>query len=301
MSWKTVIVENADKVSLFLDSLVVTKNEIPRQFPISDLNCVIFQDYRAIVTTQILNKLAINSVMVIFCDVDLMPTSVLNPIDAHHLQFKIIKEQINWKIETKRELWAKIVKQKIESQLEILEENNKSAIKVEMLRGYIKEVQPGDVSNREGHAAKVYFNELFGNEFARSQDNIINAALNFGYTVIRSAFSRTIVSKGLHPSISLFHSNQYDAFALADDLMEPFRPVIDDFVYKNYQEWEYFGREQKQALVNLLNVQINFDGKDVFLTSAINRYVDNVINYMESGEMDYLVFPYLEHIQYYEL
>jgi len=75
--------------------LVVTKNEIPRQFPISDLNCVIFQDYRSIVTTQILNKLAINSVMVIFCDVDLMPTSVLNPIDAHHLQFKIIKEQIN--------------------------------------------------------------------------------------------------------------------------------------------------------------------------------------------------------------
>jgi CRISPR-associated protein Cas1 len=103
-----------------------------------------------------------------------------------------------------------------------------------MLYKYVGEIRDGDVTNREGHAAKIYFNELFGKNFTRDDETIINFALNYGYSILRSAISRSIVSKGLHPSISIFHHSIYDAFALSDDLMEPFRPIIDDFVFKNY-------------------------------------------------------------------
>ena len=302
MSWKTIIINEAEKVSLFLDSLVVTKDDYPIKFLIADLNCIIFEDPKAVITIKIANKLAINGVLVVFCDQNYMPTSILNPFDGHFMQLKIINNQLNWTIEQRRILWQRIVKQKINNQIDVLKLNEKSQEKIKLLYKFTDEIELADTTNREGHAAKVYFNELFGKEFVRTdEDSIINAALNYGYSIIRSAVSRSLVGKGLHPSISIFHKNQYDSFALADDLMEPFRPLVDDYVYKNYQNWEYFGKNEKINIINLLNCQILFDDKVTFLTNAIDKFIDGVIDFMDEGApITNLLFPYVERINYYE-
>jgi CRISPR-associated protein Cas1 len=187
------------------------------------------------------------------------------------------------------------------NQIDVLKINCRSQEKIKKIYQYIDEIHDGDVSNREGHAAKVYFNELFGKDFTRDDDCLTNSALNYGYTVIRSAMSRTVVSKGLHPSISLFHHNMYDAYALADDLMEPFRPIVDNFVISNIKDWDYFGRDQKLALINLLNTIISFNGKEQYLTNAMSMYVDSIITSFQKNNVNLINFPYADILKYYEL
>jgi CRISPR-associated protein Cas1 len=183
-----------------------------------------------------LGELAKNNIIIIICDEHLMPTSYIYPVKSRFNQLEIINKQLTWSRNFKIKMWEQIIKQKINNQIDILKINQGSQEKIKLLYGYIREIHDGDVSNREGHAAKVYFKELFGHSFTREEDNLTNAALNYGYSIIRSAVSRSIVAKGLHPSIALFHHNMYDAFALADDLMEPFRPVVDNFVVKNVNQ-----------------------------------------------------------------
>ncbi|PPE05667.1 type II CRISPR-associated endonuclease Cas1 [Mesoplasma corruscae] len=302
MSWKTLIIRDSDKLSLFLDNIVISQKGISTKFLISDINSIIIEDYKTLLTTKIISKLVENNVMIIICNESNEPSVLMQSIKGHYIQQKRIRDQINWNYLDKRVLWTLIVKQKIENQIDILKINRKNQSKIIKLYEYIQQIQEGDLTNREGHAAKVYFNELFGRDFNREQNSLINSALNYGYTILRAAFSRSIVAKGLHPSISLFHSNRYDYFALSDDLMEPFRPIIDDYVYNNHIKWDYFGKNQKMELINILNSQVLFDNKMLYVHNAINVYIEKIINYMETLNVDEIVFPLITTQPiYYEL
>ncbi|AKX34258.1 CRISPR-associated protein Cas1 [Spiroplasma litorale] len=301
MSWKTIIIKNGERVSLFLNNIIVENSNIKYQIPIDDINVILFENYKTIITTRTINKLAEKKILTIICDVDLKPISIIQPIEANHMQLKIINNQINWKKEDKLNLWTKIVKQKIEAQIDVLKLNYKNLSKINLLYNYIEELKYSDSTNREGHAAKVYFKELFGKEFTRGDENHINAALNFGYTILRHAFARTISAKGLHPTIALFHHNMYNAFALADDLMEPFRPIVDNFVFNNVMQLDYFTRSIKLELINLLNSKILLDGVKVYLTNAIDKYVDMIINYFDTKNLETVQYPIASSVEYYEL
>ncbi|AOG60898.1 CRISPR-associated protein Cas1 [Spiroplasma helicoides] len=301
MSWKTIIIKDGEKVSLFLNNLVVESLQTKYHIPLDDINAILFENYKTVITNRIMNKLSEKKVLAIICDTNLKPVSLIQPIDAHHLQLKIINNQLNWKKEDKLYLWTQIVKQKIEAQIDILKLNFKNMSKIQLLYKYIDELQYRDSTNREGHAAKVYFKELFGNKFTRDQDNHINIALNFGYTIVRTAFIRAIISKGLHPSIALFHHNMYNAFALADDLMEPFRPIVDNFVYKYVMQIDYFSRNHKLQIINILNCKVIYDNKKIFLTDAITKYVEMVIEYFENKNTLNIEYPISSSVEYYEL
>jgi len=301
MGWKTLVVKNSEKISLFLNNILIHQRETNYRIYIGDIDCILFEDYKTVLTTRMLGELSKNNIIVIICDEQLMPVSYVYPIKAKFNQLEIINQQLKWDRQFKIKMWEEIIKQKINNQIDILKINHCSQEKIKKLYGYIAELHDGDVSNREGHAAKVYFKELFGHGFTREQDGLTNSALNYGYTVIRSAVSRSIVAKGLHPSIALFHHNMYDAFALADDLMEPFRPLVDNFVFQNVNNWQVFGREQKIALINLLNSVISFEGKEQYLANAINMYVDSIITSFTEQSIHLIHFPYTDVLKYYEL
>jgi len=301
MGWKTLIIKNSEKISLFLNNILIHQKETKYRVYIKDIDCIVFEDYKTLLTTKMLNELGLNNIIVIICDQQLMPSSYIFPFNAKFNQLEIINQQLLWDRNFKVKMWEEIIKQKLTNQIDVLKINCRSQEKIKKIYQYIDEIHDGDVSNREGHAAKVYFNELFGKDFTRDDDCLTNSALNYGYTVIRSAMSRTVVSKGLHPSISLFHHNMYDAYALADDLMEPFRPIVDNFVISNIKDWDYFGRDQKLALINLLNTIISFNGKEQYLTNAMSMYVDSIITSFQKNNVNLINFPYADILKYYEL
>lgn len=154
--------------------------------------------------------------------------------------------------------------------------------KIKLLDNYIKEVTPSDKTNREGLAAKVYFFELFGNDFKRFSQDVINAGLNYGYAILRSQISKSIISKGLNTMLGLFHKGPNNYFNLSDDLIEPFRPIIDIWVYQNLREEKIFKKEHKFELIKQTTKKVLYKNKKQTIFNAISMYVDDLINYFES-------------------
>ena len=161
-----------------------------------------------------------------------------------------------------------------------------------MLFQYMHEVEFGDVTNREGHAAKVYFNALFGKSFTRTEDNPVNAALNYGYSIILSIFNREIVSLGYITQIGLFHDNMFNQFNLASDLMEPFRPLVDQQVI--HMEFDSFEHEQKMQLVDILNQEVLIDGKVQYVNNAIKIYCKSVFDALNENDSALIRFYQFE-------
>ena len=161
-----------------------------------------------------------------------------------------------------------------------------------LLASYLREIVWNDETNREGHAAKVYFNALFGLDFTRTEDNFINAALNYGYSIILSAFTREVVANGYITQLGLFHDNMFNQFNLASDLMEPFRILVDREVteMKRLQ----FEHEEKMQLVNILNQEIQIDGKTQYVNNAIKIYCKSVFDALEEDDSSLIRFYGIE-------
>ena len=152
----------------------------------------------------------------------------------------------------------------------------------ELLYEYIKQVEYRDETNREGHAAKVYFNALFGKEFTRTIDCPINSALNYGYSIVLSLFTREIVANGYITQLGLFHNNMFNQFNLASDLMEPFRPLVDKLVYENM--FDKFEKDEKHQVVELLNQEVIVEGRREYIGNAVKLYVRSVFDALNDGD-----------------
>ena len=178
---------------------------------------------------------------------------------------------------------------KIKNQAKLLENIGNERYK--MLIEYMQDVELDDASNREGHSAKVYFNSLFGLDFTRDKVCDINMALDYGYTILLSAFNRTISSLGYINQLGIKHKNEYNFFNLGCDLMEPFRVLVDEFVYNNKER--VFDSEYKRDLVQLLNKNVQFCGKNMFLTNAINVFVNNSLRAVDENRItEYSFYEY---------
>jgi len=158
----------------------------------------------------------------------------------------------------------------------------------EMLQNYITEIEFGDVTNREGHAAKVYFNALFGRDFSRSTDCVINAALNYGYSIILSSFTREIALNGYITQIGLFHDNMFNQFNLASDLMEPFRTLVDRQVLD--MSPEIFEKEEKMELINVLNQEVVINNRREYVSNAVKIYTKSVFDALEENDVSLIRF-----------
>lgn len=285
MSWRTVVITQRAKLDLQMGYLVIRMDKITK-IHLSEINTVLIDSPAVSLTTSLLAELSRKKIKVIFCDEKRLPSSQLIPFYGSHDTSLKYKKQIQWTDEMKKFIWSEIVAEKIKQQAEFLDEKRREESK--LLWKYKSEVLPGDETNREGHAAKVYFNALFGMEFLRTQENTINAALNYGYSIILSMFAKEIVSQGYFTQLGIFHDNMFNELNLACDLMEPFRILVDRQVYKmNLQE---FGKEEKIELVDILNHSVYIDGNQEYVSKAIRIYSKSIFDALNENDVSQIRF-----------
>ena len=284
MGFRVVVVSKSAKLDLKIGHLIIRNPEVTK-IHISEIAVLILESTAVSVTSALLCELVRKKVKIIFCDEKRNPISEITPYYGSHDNSYKISMQLKWKEPVKQMVWTEIITQKIKKQRDVLLHFDKSDA-AEKLTKFLDEIEFYDTTNREGHAAKVYFNALFGKDFTRGSDNNINSALNYGYSLILSAFNREIVLAGYLTQLGLFHNNMYNFFNLSCDLMESFRPIIDFQV--NTMELKKFEKEEKLELVNLLNKEIFIDGKNQFLLNAIKIYVKSVFDVLNEEADTYI-------------
>lgn len=289
MSFRTVVITRQSKISYKNRFLVVKQENDEKYIHLSEIDTIIVDSISVSISAYLLKELADNKINIIFCDEKHNPFGEVVPYYSKHNTSKMIKEQIKWKVSNKDKIWAEIVKNKIMNQAVLLKKT-KSA-KYKLILSYIDEVVDGDKTNREGHAAKVYFNALFGNDFVRNSDDSINAALNYGYAILLSTINKEIVNNGYLTQLGIHHKNEFNEFNLTCDLMEPFRVVIDNFVY--YNQERKFDTEYKLDIINILNKTFKYQGKNYTLKDIIKMFVKNTLESINNSK-NYKEFIYYE-------
>ena len=289
MSWRTIVISKRAKLDLQLGYMVVRSEEVTK-IVLSEISTILIESTAVSLTTGLLAELSKRKIKVIFCDEKRNPSSELVSYYGSHDTSNKVRKQIAWKQNTKEAVWTEIVTEKIRKQKEILEILGKE--ESEILSSYIKEITWNDGTNREGHAAKVYFNALFGLDFTRTEDNYINAGLNYGYSIILSAFTREIVANGYITQLGLFHDNMFNQFNLASDLMEPFRVLIDQKVLQ--MKLIDFEHSEKMQLVDVLNQEVLIDGKNQYVNNAIKIYCKSVFDALNDDDSSLMRFYRIE-------
>lgn len=286
MSWRTVVITRQTKLEEKLNYLYVRDAESTTKIHLSEISVLMIESTAVSLTASLLCELSKRKIKVIFCDEKRNPQSELVSYnDGCDTSLKL-KKQIAWTEDFKKAVWTEIVREKILMQANLLYEMKKE--ECDMLYRYIDEICFGDSTNREGHAAKVYFNSLFGKDFTRQNDSPTNAALNYGYSLILSCFNREIIALGYTTKLGLFHDNMFNCFNLSSDLMEPFRPLVDREVCTMFGD--AFGKEEKAQLLGVLNQNVQFCGKSQTVANAIRLYCKCVTDALCENDLGKLRF-----------
>ena len=253
--------------------------------PLDQITAVIVHAHGVTWTNSLLVELADRGAMLVLCAANHQPRALLWPLEGHHGQGARMRAQWSAKAPMLKQAWKQVVCAKVQMQAATLAAFGQSPARLEQLS---RQIKSGDSSNIEAQAARHYWPLLMGADFRRNPDiPDINALLNYGYTVLRAATSRAIVAAGLHPTIGLHHSNRGNAFALADDLMEPFRPLV-DATARNIAHAE--GTEvtpgAKQALVRLIALDLPLGGVTSPLSTALGKLATSLALSFENGRLD---------------
>lgn len=289
MSFRTIVITNRCKLDLRMNYMEVRSDTVEKVL-LDDIDLLMIENPAVSLTGCLLESLVAKKIKVIFCDHRHNPYSELIPCHDSHDSSRKIKIQAAWSEEIKGAVWTLIVQDKIKKQSEHLSEWEYYT-EAEMLLKYIDEIEYRDATNREGHSAKVYFNKLFGMDFSRKKSCAVNAALDYGYSLILSTFNKEITANGYLTQCGLFHDNIYNPYNLSCDLMEPFRIIIDRKVKK--EGFQNFGTEEKHSMVDVLNEEVMIAGTKQYVPNAIKIYTKSVF--------DALCQENIERITFYEL
>lgn len=280
MSFRTVLITQKCKLSYKNDHLIV-RNEELTMVHLSEIENLIIDSTQVLLTTYLLNELVKRKIFVVFCDEARNPQCQLLSLYGSHNTSKKIKFQIAWENSIKQTVWTHIITEKINNQSQLLASSGKKESL--MLNNYSMAIELNDTTNREGHAAKVYFNSLFGKKFSRNNSSDINKALDYGYAIILSSFNKEIVSNGYLTQLGICHKNEFNQFNLSCDLMEPFRILVDKIVYVNKER--EFSTLYKHDLVAVLNETVKVEDKIQFVSNAIKIYVKSIFEALNTNEI----------------
>ena len=282
MSFRTIVISSHSKLEYSLNYLVFkTANEVKR-INISEIQTLIIESTAVSMTSSLLVELMKQKIKVIFCDEKKNPNSELIPYYGDSISYKRINEQINWNTEIKDKVWKAIIKEKINQQSIVLRKVDKGAAII--LESFSNEVENGDISNREGHAAKYYFNRVFGDGFIRNSEHVKNIYLNYGYSLLLSQINKYIVSKGYLTQLGIHHKNGNNQFNLSCDLIEPLRPIVDNKVL------QLKGEDFKKELIELLTQNVIIGGQNQTLTNAIGIYCNSIFSALNTGDLKQIKF-----------
>ena len=286
MSWRTVVIASRCKLDTKMGYMVIRGEETRRIF-LDEIALVMIENPAVSMTGCLLEALQKKKIRVIFCGSDRSPYAELAPYYGSADSAGKIRSQIRWTEAAKDSAWRQILANKIQQQADHLAErkHNREAV---LLESYIPQIEYQDGTNREGHAAKVYFNALFGMDFSRGQENARNAALNYGYGILLSAFNREITANGYLTQLGIHHDNAQNPYNLSSDIMEPFRVLVDREVAK--MEMTTFAKEEKHRLVNVLNQRVEIIRTEQTVLNAIRIYVRSVLTMLNAEGQDEIAF-----------
>ena len=265
-----MVIASGCKLDLKLGYMVIRGEEI-RKVHLSEISTLIIENTSVSMTAMLLCELTRKRIKVILCDEVHNPYGEIAPYYGSHDTTAKIRAQITWRREVKNEVWKRLIQKKISNQAEVVSSIDEN--RADMLRRFASEVESGDPTNREGHAAKVYFNTLFGMDFSRRSDDPVNGLLNYGYAILLSAINREISALGFITQIGIFHDNVDNRFNLGYDLIEPLRPMVDSMVREMAP---IMTTENKHGLARILNKTVMIDGRVQYLNNAIPIYVKSV-------------------------
>lgn len=297
MPYRNIVISSSVRISVKNDQLVIS-GEAEGSVPIEDIRVLMIESQSATISSYALSFLAQKGICVFLCDDKHLPCALLTPFAQYSRQKKQIELQFSQSKPKLKNMWSEIVISKILNQAKCLELCGVGEEGVKKLRSLTKRVLSGDSTNVEAYAASLYFTLLFGEVFSRKGEDDINSALNYGYAIIRGFICRTIAKYGYEPSIGIHHCSQLNNFNLADDIIEPFRPIVDLFVYRKCLGIP-FDRNIKLSLVSILNHNIIYKGQKQSVAYAIEQTIQSLgRNFMQ--EDDHLILPELIDLEIHE-
>lgn len=298
MGWRSVMISRPAKLRREHFSLAI-EQEQTAFVPFEDIAIIVLNHREILLTHPVLSACADYGIGLYATGDNHQPNGVFLPFLAHSRTTRLMRKQMDIPRPLAKQAWASIVRRKIENQAAVLRFCAKSG--VDRMDSYARRVRSGDTENLEGQAAAFYFTQLFGQGFYRAEERWVNAALDYGYAVLRGAIARGLVAHGMHPPIGLFHASEQNAFNLADDLIEPFRPLVDLHVAENpaFTEGD-LSPQDKAELVALLNVDVGMPQGKMSALSAIEYAVESLARLFEQGNSE-LELPGLIGLQAHRL
>ena len=297
MAFRNLFIESDVHISIKNEQLVILKEE-EYTFPLEDVNSICLDSLRTNISTYTLNKIVKHDIILYICNDKHIPNGILIGINNYSRKLRNLKRQLDMPKPVLKRMWQSIVKQKIENQAKVLKElgYDDGYVELDKMKDY---VLSGDSTNVEARAAAYYFKTLFGINFTRQdENNFYNSALNYGYAIVRGMIARTLVMYGFEPAIGMFHHNQLNAFNLADDIIECFRPLVDLYILTELEVKEELDSLSKKKIYNLINSLILIDGKSYNVQTAIENVVKSLATSFEKKE-EQLKLPVLNGIREY--
>ena len=300
MGWRTVVITKPSKISIENDQLkYAPKDGETIKVPIDDISVIILEVHQVTITSALMSRLTESNIVLFTCDKTHTPNGVFIPFHQHSRYAQVAHKQIGWSEPLKKRAWQKIVSQKIINQSKTLEYMGRAKFK--QLQAYAKSVKSADSTNVESSAARLYFIELFGKKFnRRDESDWRNAALNYGYALIRGAISRNLASHGFLPAFGLFHSSTLNAFNLSDDIIEPYRAFVDVVVAEHYENFielpdTSFLPEHKVELYQLFTMDTVIAEEHTTLLNSIEVCITSLMNATLQKDVTLLTLPILEN------
>jgi CRISPR-associated protein Cas1 len=293
---RTLFLSNPYHLSLKNKQLVVSEKAgmTIKTAPVEDLGFIVLDHPQISFTMKLVEELNELNVATVFCDSKHLPSSMLLPLDAHHIQNEIFRAQIDASEPLRKNLWKQTIEAKIKNQSRLLDKLDKNSIP---LKALAKTVKSGDSDNREGFAARLYWMEMFGKTFIRDRyGDPPNPFLNYGYILLRSAVARALAGSGLLATLGIHHRNRYNAFCLADDVMEPYRPFVDEMVFEMNKTWPdafMLEKEHKAKLLQLMTADVRIGENRRPLMVALSQTTASLAKCF-SGEMRKITYPEFE-------
>lgn len=295
MGYRNLKIDSSLQWRIQNQQLILDKGE-EISFPLEDIDTILIENHSVKLSAYMLQKFAEMGIAVYVCDEKHMPNAVVLPMLRHSRHYRILKAQMNLGKPLQKRLWQQIVVQKIENQAECLRLSEKAGS--EYLYAMAKEVQSGDRTHVEAKAAAYYFSCLFGKGFSRGTDCIINSALNYGYAILRGMIARELICYGFEPAIGLFHKSELNSFNLADDMIEPFRPLIDLFAASRFEaeDTQSLTPEQKREIYKLVNYDMLISNECHMISNCVEKAVASLSTSIQEGN-NRLKLPILLKLQ----
>lgn len=280
MGYINVFVSSDAYIYVKNNQMILENNNNKLDYPIEDINAVMIESLNTTISTYTLSQFSENGILVYICNKNHLPCGIVLPYVEHYQTLSQFNLQTGLSKPLQKQLWQSIIKNKIKNQNDVL---NACGV-YDKLKPLADSVLSGDSTNNEAKASLIYFKELFGKKFVRRDDNIINSYLNYGYSILRGLIARSIVVHGLIPFLGLFHSNAYNQFNLADDLIEIFRPIVDMFVkFKLLNEFELTPKI-KAEIFTILNIDVIIDNQKQTVNNAVDILIENYIKSLKENK-----------------